>query len=83
MQIFLFYVLQAGVSILLCYKKNMKTIQYPGIYFMSYINLKFQKGNPKHIFCTLNYLKISGNSPAPKPILLKPNALNFAVSSRA
>ena len=44
------------------------------VYFMSYIDSKFQKGNPKCIICTYDSLKLVGDSPAPKPTILKLNA---------
>ena len=46
--IFLLHFLKAGVSMIIL----TAYIPDENVYFLSYINLKFQKGNPKYIFCT-------------------------------
>ena len=73
------YVLKTGVPTIIL----IPNILGKNVYFLSYINLKFQKGSPMYIFCTQDSLKWAGDSPAPEPSILKLNARNFVVHSGA
>ena len=70
---FLSHIMEVGVS-----RFFIPNIVENHAHFMSYINLKFQKGNGEYIFCSWDSPKLAGDSSATKPTIVKLNASNFA-----
>ena len=61
----------------------IRNIFEKNVYFMNSINLKFTKGCLKCIFCTWDFLRLAGDSPALTKAILKLNAWNCVVCIRA
>ena len=69
-KIFIFFILKAGVSVIIL----IPNIPENNVYFRRYINLKDRKRSPKYSFGDGDFLKFAADSPTMTLAILKVNA---------